>query len=269
MEAKFSQRVKEVISFSKEEAVRLGNSYIGVEHLFLGMLREGEGLAIKILHIHNVEILDVRRSIERTIKSSGENDSDNPNIALNKQAERILKFTYLESQTFKSDLIGTEHLLLAILKDEENIVTKTLMKHNVDYDSVKNEIKNLISDGSENTFDPKDEIPGGTGSDEAEDGPYGGETKKPSDSKSKTHVLDNFGRDLTKLAEEDRLDPVVGREKELERIAQILSRRKKNNPVLIGEAGVGKTAIAEGLALRIVQRKVSRALFDKRIVTLD
>jgi ATP-dependent Clp protease ATP-binding subunit ClpC len=269
MEAKFSQRVKEVISFSKEEAVRLRNSYIGVEHLFLGMLREGEGLAIKILHIHNVEILDVRRSIERTIKSSGENDSDNPNIALNKQAERILKFTYLESQTFKSDLIGTEHLLLAILKDEENIVTKTLMKHKVDYDSVKNEVKNLISDGSENTFDPKDEIPGGTGSDEAEDGPYGGETKKPSDSKSKTPVLDNFGRDLTKLAEEDRLDPVVGREKELERIAQILSRRKKNNPVLIGEAGVGKTAIAEGLALRIVQRKVSRALFDKRIVTLD
>ncbi len=269
MEAKFSQRVKEVISFSKEEAIRLGNNYIGVEHLFLGMLREGEGLAIKLLHIFNVEIIDVRRAIEKTIKSSENNDQEIANLALNKQAERILKFTYLESQTFKSDLIGTEHLLLAILKDDENIVTKTLLKHNVDYESVKSEIKNIISDGSESTFDPKDEIPGGTGNDEADDGPFGGETKKPSDSKSKTPVLDNFGRDLTKLAEEDRLDPVVGREKELERIAQILSRRKKNNPVLIGEAGVGKTAIAEGLALRIVQRKVSRALFDKRIVTLD
>jgi len=269
MEAKFSQRVKEVISFSKEEAVRLGNNYIGVEHLFLGMLREGEGLAIKILHIFNVEIIEIRRSIEKTIKSADENDKENQNIVLNKQAERILKFTYLESQTFKSDLIGTEHLLLAILKDEENIVTKTLLQHNVDYESVKAEVKSLISDDGENTFDPKDEIPGSSSSDEAEDGPFGGETKKPSDSKSKTPVLDNFGRDLTKLAEEDRLDPVVGREKELERIAQILSRRKKNNPVLIGEAGVGKTAIAEGLALRIVQRKVSRALFDKRIVTLD
>ena len=269
MEAKFSQRVKEVISFSKEEAIRLGNNYIGVEHLFLGLLREGEGLAIKLLHIFNVEILEIRRSIEKTIKSLGENDKNIQNISLNKQAERILKFTYLESQIFKSDLIGTEHLLLAILKDEENIVTKTLLQHNVDYESVKSEIKKLISDDVDTTFDPKDEIPGSSTNDDAEDGPFGGEIKKPSDSKSKTPVLDNFGRDLTRLAEEDRLDPVVGREKELERIAQILSRRKKNNPVLIGEAGVGKTAIAEGLALRIVQRKVSRALFDKRIVTLD
>ena len=273
MEAKFSQRVKEVISYSKEEAMRLGNNYIGVEHLFLGILREGEGLAIKILHTFNVEIIEVRRTIEKTIRKTEDVDvknmNFNVNVALNKQAERILKFTYLESQAFKSDLIATEHLLLAMLKDSDNIVTKTLNQHSVDYELVKAEVRNILAGGSENNFEPKDEIPGSAGGDDTDDGPFGGEIKKPTDSKSKTPVLDNFGRDLTKLAEEDRLDPVVGREKELERIAQILSRRKKNNPVLIGEAGVGKTAIAEGLALRIVQRKVSRALFDKRIVTLD
>ena len=269
MEAKFSQRVKDVFTFSKEEAIRLGNDYIGIEHLFLGLIREGDGLAFKILQTLTIELENIRRSIERTIKTSSEADRNNQNIPLNKQSEKILKFTYLEAQSFKVELIGTEHLLLAILKDDENIVTKTLGKHNIDYLAVRYELRNIISDDNMNTFDPKDEIPGSTGSDDPDEGPFGGEIKKPTDSKSKTPVLDNFGRDLTKLAEEDRLDPVVGREKELERIAQILSRRKKNNPVLIGEAGVGKTAIAEGLALRIVQRKVSRALFDKRIVTLD
>ncbi len=269
MEAKFSQRVKDVFTFSKEEAIRLGNDYIGIEHLFLGLIREGEGLAVKILSILTIDLDNIRRSIERTIKKDNELDRNIQNIPLNKQSEKILKFTYLEAQSFKVELISTEHLLLAILKDEENLVTKTLNKYGVNYESVKSELKNMISDGHENLFDPKDEIPGSSGNEEADDGPFGGEIKKSTDSKSKTPVLDNFGRDLTKLAEEDRLDPVVGREKELERIAQILSRRKKNNPVLIGEAGVGKTAIAEGLALRIVQRKVSRALFDKRIVTLD
>ncbi|MEI6123638.1 MAG: ATP-dependent Clp protease ATP-binding subunit [Bacteroidota bacterium] len=269
MEAKFSQRVKDVFTYSKEEAIRLGNDYIGIEHLFLGLIREGEGLAVKILNILTSEMDGIRRSVERTIKNNNEIDRNIQNIPLNKQSEKILKFTYLEAQSFKVELISTEHLLLAILKDEENLVTKTLIKFGVDYESVRSELKSLISDGSENLFEPKDEIPGNPGSEESDDGPFGGEMKKANDSKSKTPVLDNFGRDLTKLAEEDRLDPVVGREKELERIAQILSRRKKNNPVLIGEAGVGKTAIAEGLALRIVQRKVSRALFDKRIVTLD
>lgn len=269
MEAKFSQRVKDVISYSKEEAYRLGNDFIGVEHLFLGILREGEGLAVRILHTYNININTLRQSIEKTIKTEFKLDINLQSIVLNKQAERILKFTFLESQVFKSELIGTEHLLLAILKDDNNLVTKTLNNSNIDYQLVKEELAGLINDGSEKRFDPKDEIPGNTGNEDSEEGSFGNEFKKSGDSKSKTPVLDNFGRDLTKLAEEDRLDPVVGREKELERIAQILSRRKKNNPVLIGEAGVGKTAIAEGLALRIVQRKVSRALFDKRIVTLD
>lgn len=273
MEAKFSQRVKDVISYSKEEALRLGNNYIGVEHLFLGILREGNGLANKILDAYNVKPTLIKRNLERLIKNAeNEGVQENLNLVLNKQAEKVLKFTYLESQVFKSEFIGTEHLLLAILKEEDNIVSKSLKDFDLNYENAKNELQNFFSDGGSSGFNPKDEVSGnsGTGNDDPDEGSYGGpDIKKTTDSKSKTPVLDNFGRDLTKLAEEDRLDPVVGREKELERIAQILSRRKKNNPVLIGEAGVGKTAIAEGLALRIVQRKVSRALFDKRIVTLD
>jgi ATP-dependent Clp protease ATP-binding subunit ClpC len=268
MEAKFSQRVKDVLTYSREEAIRLGNDYIGIEHLFLGIVREGEGMAIKILLLLGVNLSDMRRNIEKAVKNTEEKEHITDNIPLVKQAERALKITYLEAKVFKSEMIGTEHLLLAILKDDANLVTKTLAKVGVAYADVRSELRNLISGGEEPRFDPRDEIPGGN-SDEPEDGGIGGEFKKQGDSKSKTPVLDNFGRDLTRLAEEDRLDPVVGREKELERIAQILSRRKKNNPVLIGEAGVGKSAIAEGLALRIVQRRVSRALFDKRIVSLD
>ncbi|MEI6767108.1 MAG: ATP-dependent Clp protease ATP-binding subunit [Bacteroidota bacterium] len=269
MEAKFSQRVKDVLTFSREEAIRLGNDYIGVEHLFLGILREGEGMAVKLLLLLQVDLAELRKSIEKAVKSTTSKERNVENIPLIKQAERVLKITYLEAKVFKNDMIGTEHLLLSILKEKENIVAKTLGKMGIRYEEIREELKNLISTSGETKFDPKDEIPGTPGGDDPDEGVFGGETKKVTDSKSKTPVLDNFGRDLTKLAEEDRLDPVVGREKELERIAQILSRRKKNNPVLIGEAGVGKTAIAEGLALRIVQRKVSRALFDKRVVTLD
>jgi len=267
MEAKFSPRVKDVISYSREEALRLGHDYMGVEHLMLGIIREGEGMAIKILKNLGVDIQELRRQIEASIKVSTGKSLNINQIPFVKQAEKALKLTYLEAKLFKSNLIGTEHLLLAILKDEENIVTKTLEKFNVDQNSAREDLKNILSDepraqAQNNPLDDDGDDEGGT---------FGssGAAKKPGDSKSKTPVLDNFGRDLTKAADEGKLDPIVGREKEIERVSQILSRRKKNNPILIGEPGVGKSAIAEGLALRIVQKKVSRVLFDKRVITLD
>ena len=271
MEAKFSQRVKDVLTYSREEALRLGNDYIGVEHLLLGMIREGEGLAIQILNYLGVDINDIRDRIEQSVSKKGIKSTDLDNIPLIKQAEKALKFTYLEAKLFNSELIGTEHLLLAILKDKNNIVTSSFEELGIDYDAVKEEISSIKSNKSGSaSINPGSELPGGTADDDPEEGKgFGDHVKKPSDSKSKTPVLDNFGRDMTKAAMEDRLDPIVGRNKELERIAQILSRRKKNNPILIGEPGVGKSAIAEGLALRIVARKVSRALFNKRIFTLD
>jgi ATP-dependent Clp protease ATP-binding subunit ClpC len=272
MEAKFSPRVKDVITFSREEAIRNGNDYIGIEHLLLGIIREGEGLAVQILINLGVDLTKIKTTIEKTIRTDSRKSRNVDNIPLVKQAERVLKITYLEAKVFNSEIIGTEHLLLSILKDRENLATRLLFQHDVDYESVKDEIiamKNHPGDkGSK--FDPRADLSQGSDDDDmSEGGGFGGSGFRKISDKSKTPVLDNFGRDLTKAAEEDRLDPVVGREKELERIAQILSRRKKNNPILIGEPGVGKSAIAEGLALRIVQRKVSRALFNKRIVTLD
>ena len=272
MEAKFSQRVKDVLIFSREEAVRLGNDYIGLEHLLLGIIREGEGLAIKILNTLGVDLNEVRRKIESAVASNKDKLVNPDNLPLIKQSERALKITYLEAKWFNSELIGTEHLLLAILKDENNLVTKLLSGKNVTYDLVKEEIRSIISNNSEDLpAQPLDILPKNEDDEDPEEGgkSFGSTSRKSSDSKSKTPVLDNFGRDITKAAEEGRLDPIVGRQKELERIAQILSRRKKNNPILIGEPGVGKSAIAEGLALRITQRKVSRALFNKRIVSLD
>ncbi|HNW75269.1 MAG TPA: ATP-dependent Clp protease ATP-binding subunit [Bacteroidales bacterium] len=272
MEAKFSQRVKDVLIFSREEAQRLGNDYIGLEHLLLGIIREGTGLAVKILRNLGADLGDIRKKIELAVASHKEKPAGNENMPLIKQAERALKITYLEAKIYGSELIGTEHLLLAILKDENNIVTKTLQGISINYDSVKEELRAILSEGKDlPAFDPKDILPKDDEDEDQEEGgkSFGPSAKRPSESKSKTPVLDNFGRDITRAAEENRLDPIVGREKELERIAQILSRRKKNNPILIGEPGVGKSAIAEGLALRIVQRKVSRALFNKRIVSLD
>ncbi|MBK7027920.1 MAG: ATP-dependent Clp protease ATP-binding subunit [Bacteroidales bacterium] len=281
MEAKFSQRVKDVLSFSREEAVRLGNDYIGVEHLILGIIREGEGLALRILGYLNVDVTELKKTIETAISNHSRKERELENLPLVKQAERALKLTYLEAKLFNSELIGTEHLLLAILKDEDNLVTRSLRKYNVTYELVKEEVKSYLTGSSENSLkefneskgqesaDFRDELPGGSQDEDPDEAGGLGGLKKPGDSKSKTPVLDNFGRDLTRAAEENRLDPIVGREKELERISQILSRRKKNNPILIGEPGVGKSAIAEGLALRIVQRKVSRALFNKRVFTLD
>lgn len=263
MEAKFSPRVKDVISYSREEALRLGHDYIGTEHLLLGLIREGDGLAIKILKHVGVDTTRLRRSIEDAVKGTSSTTANLGNIPLTKQAEKVLKITYLEAKIFKSEIIGTEHLLLSILRDEDNIASQILQQFHINYDIFKAEVE-------QNKTEVTDQASGSTaGDDDYRDEDSFSQPKKVSDIKSKTPVLDNFGRDLTKAAEEGRLDPIVGREKEIERVSQILSRRKKNNPILIGEPGVGKSAIAEGLALRIVQRKVSRVLFNKRVVTLD
>tara|TARA_B100001109_G_scaffold249000_1_gene240416 strand:+ start:1909 stop:4551 length:2643 start_codon:yes stop_codon:yes gene_type:complete len=277
MESNFSQRVKDVITYSREEALRLGHDYIGIEHLLLGMLREGQGVGIQILNALGTDLNGLRRKIENATKSGSNSLNHLSNIPLVKQAERVLKITYLEAKLFNQSLIGTEHLLLSILKDSNNIATKALEDQNITYDSVKEELESILSNkpsskadlpGNPTNDDDDDSFMGGGGSGSSRSS-SGSSTSKSSDNKSKTPVLDNFGRDLTALAEEDKLDPIVGREEEIERVSQILSRRKKNNPILIGEPGVGKSAIAEGLALRIVQKKVSRVLFNKRIVTLD
>ena len=264
MEAKFSPRVKDVISYSREEALRLGHDYIGTEHLLLGLIRDGDGVAIKLLRGLNVDTARLRRAVEDAVKGTTGTTVNIGSIPLTKQAEKVLKITYLEAKIFKSDLIGTEHLLLSILRDEDNIASQILAQFNVNYEVFKAEVET-------GKHDVTDELPGSStgGDDDFRDEESFSQPKKVSDIKSKTPVLDNFGRDLTKAAEDGKLDPIVGREKEIERVSQILSRRKKNNPILIGEPGVGKSAIAEGLALRIVQRKVSRVLFNKRVVTLD
>lgn len=272
MEAKFSPRVKDVITFSREEALRLGHDYIGVEHLLLGIIREGEGMAIRIIRKNHIDLKLLRKTLETSLKSSSSKQVNLGNIPLVKQAEKVLKITYLEAKLFKSPMIGTEHLLLSILKEEDNVATQTLQKHGLTYEIVKEDLEMLKeykedemprAEFPDDTTDGDDDIRGAGGY----SGGSGGARK--ADNKSKTPVLDNFGRDLTQLAEEGKLDPIVGRENEIERVSQILARRKKNNPILIGEPGVGKSAIAEGLALRIVQRKVSRVLFSKRIISLD
>ncbi len=269
MEAKFSNRVKEVISLSREEALRLGHDYIGTEHLLLGMIREGEGVAVGLLKKLGVSLDELRQAIENATKGTATHNVKNlANIPLTRQSEKVLKITYLEAKIFKSQLIGTEHLLLSILRDEDNIATQILSKFDINYEVIKEMLEYhshnpMAGPDTDDNDDDNARMFGGSGAG------GGKETGKNPSEKSRTPVLDNFGRDLTKLAEAGKLDPIVGREKEIERVAQILSRRKKNNPILIGEPGVGKTAIAEGLALRIVQKKVSRVLFGKRVVTLD
>jgi ATP-dependent Clp protease ATP-binding subunit ClpC len=268
MEAKFSPKVKEVISYSREEALRLGHDYIGIEHLLLGLIREGEGLAVKTMRSLQIDLILFRKQIEDSIKEKSSKTVYNPNsLPLTKQAEKVLKITVLEAKVMRSDVIGTEHLMLSILKSKDNIVSQLLAQHDVDYDVFKAEL-----DIVQNQI--KAELPNESDDDSYEDernkGSFGNAgAKKGAASKSKTPVLDNFGRDVTAAAEEGTLDPIVGREAEIERVSQILSRRKKNNPILIGEPGVGKTAVVEGLALRIIQKRVSRVLFNKRIVMLD
>ena len=266
MDSQFSQRVKDILGYSKEEAIRLGNSHISPEHLFLGILRDGESVAIEILMNQGIDLMVLKGSLEKSIKvESPVPVADHEVIPLLRSTERILKLVYLEAKALKSSTIDTEHLLLAILKDENALVTRFLSELDVDYQSVRKMVE-TESPTSKADY-PRDEDDEG----QSFSGPGKGQGSSPASAKSSsdTPVLDNFGIDLTKAAEEGRLDPVVGREREIERLAQILSRRKKNNPVLIGEPGVGKSAIAEGLALRIIKKNVSRVLFNKRVVALD
>jgi len=275
MDDNFSPRVKDVIAFSKEEALRLGHNFIGTEHLMLGILRDGGGKAIAILNAIEVNLEELRRKVEILNPATLENTqtlNDKKNLHLTRQAERALKTTFLEAKLFQSELINTVHLLLCILRNENDPTTKLLSMQNIDYDIVKEQFKLMLA----NDADSYEELPSSASfSDEKEnegdgkENPFIPTSESKGSKKTKTPVLDNFGRDLTVLAEQDKLDPVVGREKEIERVSQVLSRRKKNNPLLIGEPGVGKSAIAEGLALRIIQKRVSRVLYNKRVITLD
>ncbi|MBT8298520.1 MAG: ATP-dependent Clp protease ATP-binding subunit [Maribacter sp.] len=274
MDDNFSPRVKDVIAYSKEEALRLGHDFIGTEHLMLGLLRDGNGKAISILDALEVDLDHLRRKVE-ILSPSNPNPSgvqkDKKNLHLTRQAERALKTTFLEAKLFQSSSINTAHLLLCILRNENDPTTKLLHKLKVDYDGVKEQFKFMITSDDDIVDSPTSESFPSDSDDagESKESTFGSTSGQKANKKSKTPVLDNFGRDLTQMAEENRLDPVVGREKEIERVSQILSRRKKNNPLLIGEPGVGKSAIAEGLALRIINKKVSRILYNKRVVTLD
>ncbi|CAN1522353.1 clpA ATP-binding subunits of Clp protease and DnaK/DnaJ chaperones [Flavobacteriaceae bacterium] len=275
MDDNFSPRVKDVITYSKEEAFRLGHDFIGTEHLMLGILRDGNGTAIDILNNLSIDLDFLRRKVEILSPANPRNEFNNEkkNLHLTRQAERALKTTFLEAKVFQSTLISTAHLLLCILRNENDPTTKLLNKLKIDYDTAKEQYLNMTPNNTEGEF--LENLPRAesynedSGQDDSLKGDSFNNPANKSNKKSKTPVLDNFGRDLTEMAEEGKLDPVVGREKEIERVSQILSRRKKNNPLLIGEPGVGKSAIAEGLALRIIQKKVSRILFNKRVVTLD
>jgi ATP-dependent Clp protease ATP-binding subunit ClpC len=242
MKNNFSSRVQMVIQFSREEALRLGHDYIGTEHLLLGLIREGEGIAVEILRNLGCDLDEIKNSVEDSLKSTGETMTIG-NIPFTKRAEKILKMAYVEAEKYKSDIIGTEHLLLALVKEKDGVAAQVLLSFDVTYDSVREELENILRGAPS--------------------------SREAGQQKSKTPALDHFGRDLTESARKGELDPIIGRDTEIQRVAQILSRRKKNNPVLIGEPGVGKTAIAEGLALRIVEKKVPRILHNKRVVTLD
>jgi ATP-dependent Clp protease ATP-binding subunit ClpC len=272
MDNNFSAQVKEIISFSREEALRLGNDFIGTEHLLLGLIRDGDNTAIKVLKQLEIDLYELRKEVELAVKDkTGKNIANINSLPLTKQAEKVIRVTVLEAKALKSPLVETEHLMLSILKNKENIATQILNQFNIDYDLFRNELGMVgtsnpppRSEFPEDNDDDFDEEKKGSGFQQSRTG-----KQATGAAKSKTPVLDNFGRDITKIAEAGNLDPIVGREAEIERVSQILSRRKKNNPILIGEPGVGKTAIVEGLALRIVQRKVSRVLFDKRVISLD
>ncbi|RCS27328.1 ATP-dependent Clp protease ATP-binding subunit [Polaribacter sp. WD7] len=273
MDDNFSPKVRDVITFSKEEALRLGHEFIGTEHLLLGLIRKGEGKAIEILTAFDVDLTLLRKKLEQLNPANPTliEAVDKPSLRLTRQAEKALKTTFLEAKLYQSDAIDTAHLLLCVLRNENDPTTKLIHKYHVNYDEAKALYKQLHVDEVDTDLptNPIAETPSDDEFASEKSSPFEQSQKGKTAKKSKTPVLDNFGRDLTALAEEGRLDPVVGRQKEIERVSQILSRRKKNNPMLIGEPGVGKSAIAEGLALRIVDRKVSRILFDKRIVSLD
>ncbi|SNR30699.1 ATP-dependent Clp protease ATP-binding subunit [Lutibacter flavus] len=270
MDDNFSPKVKDVIAYSKEEALRLGHDFIGTEHLMLGLIRKGNGKAIDILNTLDINLDHLRKKIESLspINPSIEISNEKKSLRLTKQAEKALKTTFLEAKLYQSESVNTAHLLLCILRNENDPTTKLLHNFDASYEDVKTIFKQLYLD--EEIDLPKAENSSNDDFESPKSNPFEqSKGEQAPQKKSKTPVLDNFGRDLTRLAEEGGLDPVVGRKKEIERVSQILSRRKKNNPMLIGEPGVGKSAIAEGLALRIHQRKVSRILFNKRIVSLD
>ena len=274
MDDNFSPRVKDVIAYSKEEALRLGHSFIGTEHLMLGILRDGGGKAIAILNSIEVNLEELRRKVEILSPATLDDSqlmNDKKNLHLTRQAERALKTTFLEAKLFQSELINTVHLLLCILRNENDPTTKLLTKLDVDYDLVKEQFKLMLANDADSYEDlsASSSFPEEKSDGDEKENPFIPTSESKTNKKTKTPVLDNFGRDVTLLAEQEKLDPVVGREKEIERVSQILSRRKKNNPLLIGEPGVGKSAIAEGLALRIIQKRVSRVLYNKRVVTLD
>ena len=276
MDDNFSSRVKDVITYSKEEALRLGHDFIGTEHLLLGMLRDGGGKAISILNSLEVDLDYLRKKVEILSPPNPINDFDQnhkKNLHLTRQAERALKTTFLEAKLFQGKSINTAHLLLCILRNENDPTTKLLIKLQLDYETVKEQFKYMLTESDDNysNLPSSETFPDDSKDEESpiEENPFTIKTDSKSKIKSKTPVLDNFGRDLTAFATQGKLDPVIGREKEIERVSQILSRRKKNNPLLIGEPGVGKSAIAEGLALRIIEKKVSRILYNKRVVTLD
>ncbi len=269
MDDNFSPRVKDVITYSKEEALRLGHDFIGTEHLVLGLIRNGEGKAIDILNFLGIDLNELRRKIESLNPINFENEvkeSSKKNLHLTRQAERALKTTFLEAKLFQSSIINTAHLLLCILRNENDPTTKIFNNMEINYNVVKDEYKSII--GKEDFSDESSHSSESSEFDEIKP-TQPTKTKSKSSKKSKTPVLDNFGKDLTSMAENDELDPIIGREIEIQRVSQILSRRKKNNPLLIGEPGVGKSAIAEGLAIRIIKKKVSRVLYNKRIISLD
>ncbi|KAA6319006.1 ATP-dependent Clp protease ATP-binding subunit ClpC, partial [termite gut metagenome] len=265
----FSRKVSDILVYSKEEANRLRNNYIGPEHLLLALIRDGEGNAVKMLARLNINLFEIKKRIELHLDQS-EILFPGEDILFTKEANRILKICVLEARLLKKEVADTEHILLAILKDKDNLAATVLEENNVDYTKVAEQLEELPNiDAGMGFSEEEEEEPGKarSGKNKADSQRYAQTATKKS--ANDTPVLDNFSTDITKAAEEGRLDPVVGREKEIERLAQILSRRKKNNPVLIGEPGVGKSAIVEGLALRIIQRKVSRILFEKRVVSLD
>jgi len=269
MDDNFSPRVKDVITFSKEEALRLGHDFIGTEHLVLGIIRNGEGKAIDILNFLGIDLNELRRKVESLNPINFDNDvkeSSKKNLHLTRQAERALKTTFLEAKLFQSSLINTAHLLLCILRNENDPTAKIFNNMEVNYNVVKDEYKSIIG---KDDFSEESEADHSETSEIEDLKSSKSSTKSKSSKKSKTPVLDNFGKDLTLMAENNELDPIIGREVEIQRVSQILSRRKKNNPLLIGEPGVGKSAIAEGLAIRIIKKKVSRVLFNKRIISLD
>ena len=254
MNKSFSNRANQVIKISRDEALKLGNEYIGSEHILLGILLEGEGVAAQTLRNLSINFDQLRDKIEDSVRANSALDADKSgNLPLTKQAEKALKVSTIEAKIYKSDVIGTEHILLSIVREEDNLAAKLLLEFGVNYEIIRREIDNIFSGGADKSY--------ASAKFEAH--------KKTRPERVKTPVLDNYGRDLTRLASEGKLDPVIGRENEILRVSQVLSRRKKNNPVLIGEPGVGKTAIVEGLALRIISRQVSRALFEKRIIALD